>query len=79
MLNRLIAVAAGGMKDMQAMAVPQQQMQQPQDIHKVFISEKESLELVVHTWELADIEQRIIDKLLDEKVRAQKSVSKKVQ
>jgi hypothetical protein len=52
------------MKDMQAMATPQQQMQQPQDMMKIFMSEKESLDLVVHNWQLDNIEERVVAMLI---------------
>jgi hypothetical protein len=55
--------AADGMRDMQQMAQPQQAMMQPgqpQDMLKVFKSEKESLDLIVHQWELSDIEDRLL-------------------
>ena len=46
------------------MAVPQQQMAgQAPDMQKVFQSEKESLELTQHQWDLQDVEARLLKKL----------------
>lgn len=46
------------------MAAPQQaQMGQPQDMNKVFLSEKESLDLISHDWDLQNVEQRLLEKL----------------
>jgi hypothetical protein len=58
-----IVLAADGLKDMQSMAVPQQQMGQPQDMNKLFLAEKEHLDLIIHEWDLADIETRLLYKL----------------
>ena len=49
---------------MQSMAAPQQQqMGQPQDMSKIFLSERESLDLTVHEWDLTRIEQRMYQQL----------------
>ncbi|KAI3645827.1 hypothetical protein MP228_008755 [Amoeboaphelidium protococcarum] len=60
--------AAGGMGDMQAMANPmmmqQQQQQQPGqvvDMKKVLLGEKESMELFHHQWDLAGVEERLLN------------------
>ncbi|KAI3632075.1 hypothetical protein MIR68_009911 [Amoeboaphelidium protococcarum] len=59
--------AAGGMGDMQAMANPmmmQQQQQQPGqvvDMKKVLAGEKESMELFHHQWDLAGVEERLLN------------------
>ena len=55
--------SADGMKDMQAMTGQQQAMGQPQDMHKFFQAEKESLDLTVHVWDLQYVEQRLFDSL----------------
>jgi ER membrane protein complex subunit 3 len=60
--------SADGMKDMQSMAVPQQQqaaaMGQPQDMQKIFMTEKEHLDLTVHEWDLASVETRLLAKVI---------------
>ncbi|KAF9400410.1 ER membrane complex subunit 3 [Podila epigama] len=79
--------AADAMRDMQAMSTmgmgaaagPQMTATgQPQDMHKVFLGEKENLELTEHEWSLDDIETRLLVKygkkpasvLLDKKAKA---------
>lgn len=55
--------AADGMKDMQAMgAMGMQQPGQVQDWNKLFLAEKENLELCSHEWELENIEERVLAK-----------------
>ncbi|KAF9584297.1 ER membrane complex subunit 3 [Lunasporangiospora selenospora] len=63
--------AADAMRDMQAMSTmgmgaaagPQMgPTGQPQDMHKVFLSEKENLELTEHEWGLDNVETRLLVK-----------------
>lgn len=49
---------------MQNMAMPQQQaMGQSPDMTKFFKSEKESLDIVHHKWNLQDIDERVSKKM----------------
>jgi hypothetical protein len=51
------------MRDMQAMGgMGMGQPGQPQDFNKLFLAEKENLELTVHRWELQNVEKRILKK-----------------
>jgi len=55
---------ADSMKDVQAMSTMGMQAQpgQTQDWHKLFLSEKENLELAQHSWELNGVEDRVLAK-----------------
>ncbi|RKP08653.1 integral membrane protein DUF106-domain-containing protein [Thamnocephalis sphaerospora] len=54
---------ADGMRDMQAMGgMGMAPTGQPQDFNKLFLAEKENLELTVHRWELDDVEKRVLKK-----------------
>lgn len=64
-------LAADAMRDMQAMSTmgmgaaagPQMgPTGQPQDMHKVFLGEKENLDLAEHEWGLDDVETRLLVK-----------------
>ncbi|TPX45019.1 hypothetical protein SeLEV6574_g04137 [Synchytrium endobioticum] len=60
--------AADGMKDSLPMQMSQQNpMQQPAEVLKMFKSEKEFLDLAVHTWELDRVEERLLSKYLHDK------------
>lgn len=53
--------AADGMKEMTAMSqMAASPTGQPQDFHKLHLGESENLELAPHTWELNDIENRLL-------------------
>ncbi|KAI1319427.1 ER membrane complex subunit 3 [Mortierella claussenii] len=84
--------AADAMRDMQAMSTmgmgsaagPQMgPTGQPQDMHKIFLSEKENIELTEHEWGLDNVETRLLVKygkkprsvLLDQKKAKAASVS----
>ncbi|CAG8514241.1 12903_t:CDS:2 [Ambispora gerdemannii] len=55
--------AADGMRDMQSMAAMGGAAPgQPQDFHKLFLAERENLELTPHEWELEDVEYRLLVK-----------------
>lgn len=47
------------------MAAPQQAAmgQPPPDMTKVFKSEKEALDMIVHRWDLEGVEERVLSKL----------------
>ena len=70
--------AADGMRDMQNMAQPAP-MGQPPDMSKIFQSEKESLELTVHHWDLDKVEERILNKYRHAKMTATGVGEKKLQ
>ncbi|KAI9479882.1 hypothetical protein LPJ55_001123 [Coemansia sp. RSA 990] len=57
--------SADGIRDMTAMGTMGamgQQSGQPQDFNKLFMSLKDSLSIVFHEWDLANIEQRVLVK-----------------
>jgi hypothetical protein len=55
--------AADGSKDMQNMANQNQAaMGQPVDMQKIFLTEKEALELAEHYWEMQNIEEKVLKK-----------------
>ncbi|KAK9729675.1 hypothetical protein K7432_000082 [Basidiobolus ranarum] len=55
--------AADGMKDMQAMGgMNMTPTGQPQDFNKLYLAEKENLELIQHDWNLEDVEDRVLKK-----------------
>jgi hypothetical protein len=54
-------LAADGMRDMQAMAMTQQQpMGQAPDMKKIYQSERESLDLTQHRWAVENVEERVV-------------------
>ncbi|KAJ2767393.1 hypothetical protein IWQ57_003964 [Coemansia nantahalensis] len=57
--------SADGTRDMAAMGTmgaAGQQPGQPQDFHKQFLSLKDSLAIIYHEWDLANVEQRVLVK-----------------
>ncbi|KAJ1923001.1 hypothetical protein IWQ60_006152 [Tieghemiomyces parasiticus] len=60
------ANAADGMRDMQAMGsmgmAPGMGGGQPQNFHKLFLAEKENLDIANHRWALNDVENRLLAK-----------------
>ncbi|KAJ1657441.1 hypothetical protein IWQ61_003164 [Dispira simplex] len=55
--------AADGMRDMQAMgSMGMAQPGQPQNFHKLFMAEKENLDIASHQWVLEDVENRLLEK-----------------
>ncbi|KAJ1984637.1 hypothetical protein H4R34_000540 [Dimargaris verticillata] len=55
---------ADGMHDMQAMSMGAMGSQpgQPQNFHKLFLAEKENLDIATHQWALDDVEERLLRK-----------------
>ncbi|RHZ49031.1 hypothetical protein Glove_535g50 [Diversispora epigaea] len=55
--------AADGMREMTAMSqMTASPTGQPQDFHKLHLAESENLELTPHSWELNDIEHRLLSR-----------------
>ncbi|KAJ2159559.1 hypothetical protein GGF46_002921 [Coemansia sp. RSA 552] len=57
--------SADGIRDMTAMGTMGamgQQAGQPQDFNKQFLSMRDSLSIIYHEWDLADVEQRVLVK-----------------
>ena len=56
-------LAAGGVQDMQQMAtMPQNPLQQPNEVEKFFKNEKELLDLTAHLWKLENADIQLLQK-----------------